>query len=901
MKRYIPYILGAALLAGGCTAEQLDDIDTTSKGTFVTQADAYFKPGMVYVKLQKDIQDEIRGIATKGSISLNNVPSRLATTLNSIGATDIRRLFPIDPRFEERKRREGLDCWYVVRFDEKQNLDQTIQTLSSNSDFVLVEKVPLATFPSQKAILLQTPLANTRSADMPFNDPYLSAQWHYQNFGTTPNSTAGADINLFEAWKQTTGIRNVIVAIVDGGIDYTHEDLSENMWINPNEIPGNGIDDDGNGYIDDIYGYNFSANQGEITLDDAGHGTHVAGTVAARNNNGIGVAGVAGGDGTAESGARLMSCQIFEDNRGGDSEAAIVYGADNGAVISQNSWGYDYPGPGSIPAATKAAIDYFIKYAGCDNDGNQLPGSPMKGGVVIFAAGNDDQDYHAYPSAYEEVISVSAMAPDWTKAWYTNRGDWVDIMAPGGDEFFVNGMVYSTVPPSLYGTGYGFMQGTSMACPHVSGIAALIVSKLGGEGFTNEELKQRILGSLRPENIDLHNPAYTGRLGIGYIDAALTFAENQNFPPANVANIEAEAQYTSMTLSWKAVEDQDDGTAVKYYLYFSDQPLTADNYRDITPYTINAYGYKPGETITYQVGRLKENTQYHAAIIATDRWGLESELIVKDFQTLKNDPPVISGLPESTIRISGLERQEFTVSLSDPNGHTLSYELQGETRGVSATREDDQLHFTIRAVAPLGEYQLELVVTDELGASTSAAIPFEIYEYQIPSILNPIQDMLIGQNEPTHQVDLSQYFSGTDLTYTAQSSNESIAIVQIEGNSLIITAQGDGEASITVNASDGRETIQDSFQIRIVENTDALVYQIYPIPVTTKLNILLNPAITRIQVSIRTVMGEEVISKAYNVARLQPVAVDVRRLTAGVYTLVIETSRGQIKKTFVKQ
>ena len=120
MKRYIPYILGAALLAGGCTAEQLDDIDTTSKGTFVTQADAYFKPGMVYVKLQKDIQDEIRGIATKGSISLNNVPSRLATTLNSIGATDIRRLFPIDPRFEERKRREGLDCWYVVRFDEKQ-------------------------------------------------------------------------------------------------------------------------------------------------------------------------------------------------------------------------------------------------------------------------------------------------------------------------------------------------------------------------------------------------------------------------------------------------------------------------------------------------------------------------------------------------------------------------------------------------------------------------------------------------------------------------------------------------------------------------------------------------------------------------------------------------------------
>lgn len=141
-----------------------------------------------------------------------------------------------------------------------------------------------------------------------------------------------------------------------------------------------------------------------------------------------------------------MSCQIFEGANGsGQGAGATVYGANNGAVISQNSWGYDYPGPGNIPASIREAIDYFIKYAGCDNDGKQLPNSPMKGGVVIYAAGNDDKDYLSYPSAYPPVISVSAMAPNWEKAWYTNRGDWVDIMAPGGDEYFTNGMVYSTV------------------------------------------------------------------------------------------------------------------------------------------------------------------------------------------------------------------------------------------------------------------------------------------------------------------------------------------------------------------------------------------------------------------------------------------------------------------------
>lgn len=211
-----------------------------------------------------------------------------------------------------------------------------------------------------------------------------------------------------------------------------------------------------------------------------------------------------------------MSCQIFAGKLSGSSGAAIKYGADNGAVISQNSWGYTYPGVSRIPASDKAAIDYFIKYAGCDELGNQLPNSPMKGGIVIFAAGNDDKDYLAYPGAYSAVVSVSAMAPNFKKAWYTNRGAWVSIMAPGGDQYFgQRGQVLSTLP----GNKYGYMQGTSMACPHVSGIAALALSRYGGKGFTNTELTRRITTALRAEKIDEINPDYKGRLGAGYIDA----------------------------------------------------------------------------------------------------------------------------------------------------------------------------------------------------------------------------------------------------------------------------------------------------------------------------------------------------------------------------------------------
>lgn len=910
MKKYLLYAFGALALLNGCSQDHFIDLETNSRTVTASGSNNQLSdqgiPGIAYIKVQDALRDEIQKMSLNG-ISLNSVPSPMAATLKSIKANHIERLFTPDPRFEKRMHREGLDRWYIVSFDKKQDLKQTLTTLASNPQFEIVEEVYLQTIPTTKATFSAfSPTVTRSSDDMPFNDPELKMQWHYKNFGITPRSIEGADINLFEAWEQTTGTRNVIVSVVDGGIDSGHEDLKDNLWINKGEIPDNGIDDDGNGFVDDVYGYNFVSDKGEVTLDDVGHGTHVAGTIAARNNNGIGVCGVAGGDGSPNSGALLMSCQIFEGEGGsGQGASATVYGANNGAVISQNSWGYDYPGPGSIPASIREAIDYFIKYAGCDNEGKQLPNSPMKGGVVIYAAGNDDKDYLNYPSAYPPVISVSAMAPNWEKAWYTNRGDWVDIMAPGGDEFFINGMVYSTVPASLYnGEMYGYMQGTSMACPHVSGIAALIVSKLGGPGFTNEELKNRLLGSLRPENIDAHNPNYAGRLGVGYIDAARTLAENKNQKPENISDLKADPEYTAMTLHWTAIKDEDDGTAIKYLLYFSDKQLTASNYKSITPYTINAQGYKPGEKVTYKIPNLKENATYYAAVIAVDRWGLESDFAASEFKTLKNDPPVIENVPQNAIRVSGAEVQSFTVKISDPNGHKISYALKGENRGVSAIRTDDNLKFTLRAVAPVGKYDIELVVTDELGASTSEKIPFEVYVYESPFLSNSIQNMLIGKDEATREIDLTQHFtyqSGSKVTISAKSSDDSVVTATVNASTLSVKGNKPGQASVSVSVSDGNETAQTKFQVSVVASIGDIVYQIYPMPATTVLNVLVNPEIKKAEFTIRSIFGEKVFSKSYTVNGTDPVKLNIQKLSAGTYTLVMESNKGTYKKTFVKQ
>ena len=232
---------------------------------------------------------------------------------------------------------------------------------------------------------------------------------------------------------------------------------------------------------------------------------------------------IPGGDFSAGiPGVRIQSCAIYSGQKQASDKqtaAAIKWGADHGAVISQNSWGYTADGflgdepDGNISSKElaefkkytianipdlKAAVDYFIKYAGCDNDGNQLPDAPMKGGLVLFAAGNENID-HDIISTYEPIVAVGAYNANSQKAYYSNYGSWVDVAAPGGTGTSDNNSIWSTLPldPYIVSTdGYGGKDGTSMACPHVSGVAALIVSYFGGPGFTADRCKDILLGGL---------------------------------------------------------------------------------------------------------------------------------------------------------------------------------------------------------------------------------------------------------------------------------------------------------------------------------------------------------------------------------------------------------------------
>ena len=471
--------------------------------------------------------------------------------LNTVNTVRFERLFPDGGRFEERTRREGLHLWYYAKYDPSVPTSEMASLLSSCKDIEIIEYSLAAETSDYRRTASPAAGAQSvtraiedevRNVPFPFNESERSQQmqWHYNNTGNVfaQASRLGADANVYAAWQLSTGDPDVIVAVVDQGVKYDHEDLAANMWVNEAELNGTpGVDDDGNGYVDDIYGYNFTKETGELDFSaELMHGTHVAGTIAAVNNNGVGVCGIAGGSGRGD-GVKIMSCEILGKSESGSSGAglagqirAIKYAADNGAVICQNSWGYT-AGTISVTdwtrgsySALSRAMEYFNKYAGLDENGNQT--GPMAGGIVLFAAGNDASNEICYPAADANAISVGATGFTGAPAYYTNYGKWVRISAPGGDQMLSNayGGVYSTSVAADGSSGYEGSQGTSMACPHVSGACALAISYYYGaekrKGLTGEMLRQALLSST--QSVDRYCTGsyqqYLGNMGIGSLD-----------------------------------------------------------------------------------------------------------------------------------------------------------------------------------------------------------------------------------------------------------------------------------------------------------------------------------------------------------------------------------------------
>lgn len=603
MKKKFFYIAMVALVLTGCS-DSLSTIDSSEGKVDITiPSDAEagellikFAPEMSSILDQAQMSKTRSGMATRSGIPSTD------EVLDILGSYSFERVFPVDANTEARTREAGLHLWYTVKFDKSTDLKAAAERLKQLGEVTKVQtngRIKRAYNTDSKRIYLSDKAlqqkATRAAASGEPDDPGFAYQWHYRNLGAgnygfenlndnQAGAEAGCDVNAVEAWKTCVGDPSIIVAVLDEGVMYTHPDLAPNMWCNPGETSqGAKADGDGNGYEGDLHGYNFVEESGNITWSDAndsGHGTHVAGTIAAANNNGVGVSGVAGGDGTPNSGVKIMSCQIFSGQNSvtlAGEARAIKYAADNGAVILQCSWGYNSsesselsgytPGPATEKewAETypleKEALDYFINNAGS-------PNGVIDGGIAVFAAGNEYAGNPAFPGAYSKCVSVASLAADYTPACYTDFGSLVTLSAPGGDleyygkigetedEYWAEtgeqkGAVLSTLVKNGQ-PAYGYMEGTSMACPHVSGVAALGLSYAVKQnrhyraadfislmkksvkdldshyqnGATKTYYMNHTTVGASPETIELSK--YIGKMGAGLIDAAQLLNGIQN-------------------------------------------------------------------------------------------------------------------------------------------------------------------------------------------------------------------------------------------------------------------------------------------------------------------------------------------------------------------------------------
>ncbi len=585
MKKNLLTVMAAALVCASCAKEmqevnQLAPEQQTLMTKLVGGSQGELVPGKLLIKMDE--------LSTK-EISCGNF-----STFNGIEGVKITPALPIQPKNAEIARKYGLHQWFAVEYDVQVKPEAMATRFAGLGQVEAVQYdryIERIVGGDPVAIDLSAMTKSAAPGDavppkdiIPFNDTYFHHQWNLVNDGTvTDDAVEGADVGVKDAWRLTAGDPSVVVAVFDCAVNSVHEDLMDALWKNQAEIDGElGKDDDGNGYIDDKYGFNFvgcfKLNEGFVNdklngkpaadavkgnllnwTAGSGHGTHVAGIIGATNNNGKGVSSIAGGTGNGD-GVRLMTCQIFEGNKASSdaqSAAAFIYAADNGACIAQCSYGTSTiiteddiyingngkDGNEKIAGSPleNAALKYFLDPANSNHES-------LEGNMAIFAAGNHSNPYSSYPGALPYVISVTAFGIDYLPAGYTNYGPGSKISAPGGQmsssEERAKAILSTGVnnsaqisPGVLKDNGvpdanYVYMQGTSMACPHVSGVVSLglAYAKKLGKKFTREQFTSMLLTSVN--NIDqfcsgtkmygytsISLDQYKGKMGTGAVDA----------------------------------------------------------------------------------------------------------------------------------------------------------------------------------------------------------------------------------------------------------------------------------------------------------------------------------------------------------------------------------------------
>ena len=841
MRKTFHIILLAAAICVSCQQSEVYSPDTS---TDITEN---YIPGKACIKVSAELGQRFESSAEIDGFMPN---------------ATVRRTFAHGGRYEERMRKAGLHLWYDVEFDE------SIPVTKAGESLRLIDGVDIVEY---------MPVMRSHAASS-FNDPHLRKQWHYINAGNPLTGlVSGCDVNVAPAWERgVVGNDKVVVAVIDGGVDINHEDIKDNLWV--------GTDPDGK----PVNGYDFVYDSYIVSGED--HGTHVAGVIAAVNNNGIGVCGIAGGDAAKGiKGVRIMSCQIFSGDKGGNSADAIVWAANHGANIAQNSWGYakkDNPDIKDTPKYVKDAIDYFNQFAGCDENGEQLPDSPMKGGVVIFAAGNEGLPM-GYPASYPGCVAVSSVAGDYKLAYYSNFGDWVDIAAPGGDSSKSQN-VYSTVAKN----NYAGMQGTSMACPHVSGVAALVLSEFGGPGFTREDLIDRLLKTATGIGL----PA--DEMGAGLVNASAAVAHYGEDLP----NVPAYAKYeeisgTSLQLKYIIPEDNNGVECRKVELYYSVKEFSAVS-EELTVVNQKSEMLNAGDTLVFAVENLDFNTTYHFSVRGVDAFGYTSELsenvVIK---TRDNLPPAIEAMngTDHVFRQHEQARLKFTVT--DPENRLKVVRYVNATSADLMTSDGNVYVVSINAkeIAP-GTYESKVVAEDNDGKSSECVIRFEVKENHAPVVKSAMENVIFTATSKSKQIDLSQYIEDEDgeaLTYSASSSSESVVKTSISKSMLTLNSTGFGQTEITVTATDAMsKNVKVSFKVMVRDGSKP--FDVYPNPVTDGKLYVRSGEVENVDVQIIAASGAMVFDGSVAADPFAPAMIDMSAMLSGVYNVKVTSGSGKV-------
>lgn len=889
MKTYriiLPVALASVLWA--CSVdEQMQPQTDAPAGPSVS--DEGTVPGIMTVKVSDDLADRLLEYADEqGELNADGVA---LLNISGINVTGARTSFHIGGKFEKRQRAAGLHRWFRISYDESVPVSKAAGNAAAAPGVEFAE-----------------PVMKIKKMSVEMNDVGYERQWHYHNTGQY-GFTPGIDIKLQEAWDTygVFGSSDVIVAVADQGVEYSHEDLNGNMWVNEAELNGEpGVDNDGNGYVDDVYGYNFVRNNS--TIHPEAHGTHVAGTIAAVNNNSIGVCGVAGGK-YPEKGVKLMALQLLEEGEqyGGNTYLAFQYAAENGACIINNSWGYQ-SSDATLTEVDKTAIDYFVENAGMDENGNQV--GPMKGGLVVFAAGNFASET-GYPAQYDKTLAVAAVGPTGKYTYYTNYGDWVDICAPGGDEF-INGD-YGQVLSLALSDQYGYNRGTSMACPHVTGVAALVLStKTPEDGFTADNLFKLLVNTADP-SIYEYNMNRSGMLGSGMLDAVAALGAAMETPAAfPVTGFDAESEGNTITLTVEVPEN-----ASYFYVYYDNREFTADNLEaaDKLEFRIEDLDQASDGRRTMTIDGLKFNTPYWCTVVSANIIGEESAVPDPVTITTKaNRAPVIT--PDQTgdivLKASGTVVRTFTIT--EPDGQPLTREFDGVRDDIVelVSLSERSVQLTINAVySDPGEYECSITARDNTGEETGVTtlkIPYTILPNNGPEFVQGKEIALesVGSTYVFNPYDCFYDKDNDRFTFTYTMTDDSIVSYTEQENGLVeFTALKPGSVRIAITATDPKgEGAAGGITVSVIGSgpvADGEVgMDIYPNPARDFVKVR-TAASGVYDVIVNTASGSTVYSASAAISLDQPHEVDLSGIAPGTYSLVLRKDGKDVASgTFVR-